>query len=58
MVYLNYEDFAKIPGNFKIGDMIELLTHFKKKNSTIFINYYKKDGNSAAKEEDEKEKNL
>ena len=58
MVYLNYEDFGKIPGNFKIGDMIELLTHFKKKNSTIFINYYKKEGNSAAKEEDEKEKNL
>ena len=55
MVYLNYEDFSKIPGNFKIGDMIELLTHFKKKNSTIFINFYKKEINPEIKEEDEKE---
>ena len=56
MVYLNYEDFNKIPGNFKIGDMIELLTHFKKKNSTIFINYYQKEGNPSSQNEDEKEK--
>ena len=53
MVYLNYEDFSKIPGNFKIGDMIELLTHFKKRNSTIFINYYKKEANIQSKEEEE-----
>ena len=57
MVYLNYEDFSKIPGNFKIGDMIELLTHFKKKNSTIFINYYKKEGSSQSEQEDEKIQN-
>ena len=43
MVYLNYEDIEKIPGDFKMGDLIELLTHYKKKNSTIFINYYKKE---------------
>ena len=43
MIYLNYEDFSKIPGNFKMDDMIELLAFFKKKNSTIFINYYKKE---------------
>ena len=43
MVYLNYEDIEKIPGDFKMGDLVELLTHFKKKNSTIFINYYKKE---------------
>ena len=57
MVYLNYEDFSKIPGNFKIGDMIELLTHFKKKNSTIFINYYKREEN-IEKEEDEKDNDI
>ena len=43
MVYLNYEDIEKIPGDFKMGDLVELLTHFKKKNSTIFINYYKRE---------------
>ena len=53
MVYLNYEDFSKIPGNFKIGDMIELLTHFKKRNSTIFINYYKKENSSQVQQEKE-----
>ena len=58
MVYLNYEDFSKIPGNFKIGDMIELLTHFKKKNSTIFINYYKKEGTSQSEQEEEKTQNI
>ena len=61
MVYLNYEDFSKIPGNFKIGDMIELLTHFKKKkkkNSTIFINYYKKEGTSQPEQEEEKTQNI
>ena len=26
-----------------MGDLVELLTHFKKKNSTIFINYYKRE---------------
>ena len=57
MVYLNYEDFSKIPGNFKIGDMIELITHFKKKNSTIFINYYKREVSSQSEQEDEKVQN-
>ena len=43
MVYLNYEDFSKIPGDFKMEDMIEFLTFLKKKNSSIFINFYKKE---------------
>ena len=31
MVYLNYEDFSKIPGDFKMEDMIEFLAFLKKK---------------------------
>ena len=52
MIYLNHADFEKIPGNFKVDDLLELLAFFKKKNSTIFINYYK---NEEYKEEEENE---
>ena len=54
MIYLNYEEFGKIPGNFKMEDMIELLGFFKKKKSKIFINYYK--GESATEEDKNKKK--
>ena len=52
MVYLNYEDFSKIPGDFKMEDMIEFLTFLKKKNSTIFINFYKKEISSQPQQEE------
>ena len=52
MVYLNYEDFSKIPGDFQMEDMIEFLTFLKKKNSTIFINFYKKEISSQPQQEE------
>jgi hypothetical protein len=55
MIYLNYDDFSKIPGDFKMEDMIELLTFFKKKNSSIFINYYKKEKTPPQEEETSKQ---
>ena len=57
MIYLNYDDFSKIPGDFKMEDMIELLTFFKKKNSSIFINYYKKEKILPQEEEKSKQDN-
>jgi len=54
MIYLNSEDFSKIPGNFKMEDMIELLEFFKRKKSKIFINYYK--GESGEEEDKNKKK--
>ena len=52
LIYLNYEDISKIPGDFKMKYLIELLEHFKKKKSTIFINFYK---NEPTEEEKTKE---
>ena len=52
LIYLNHEDIAKIPGDFKIRDLLELLVFFKKKKSNIFINFYK---NEPSKEEKEKQ---
>ena len=57
MIYLNFEDFSKIPGDFKLDDMVELLAFFKKKNSTIFINYYKKETPPPPPEEKNNQKN-
>ena len=56
MIYLNYADIEKIPGNFKVDDLLELLAFFKKKNSSIFINYYK-DEEYKEEEENEEEQN-
>ena len=53
LVYFNFDDLNKIPGNFKLEDMYELLEFFKKKKSTIFLNYFKEENNN---ENDEKEK--
>ena len=55
LIYLNFEDLNKIPGNFKLEDMYELLEFFKKKKSTIFINYYKEEKENEEMEEKEKE---
>jgi hypothetical protein len=42
----------KIPGNFKLDDLLELLYFFKKKGNTIFINFYK---NEKPEEKDDKD---
>mgnify|MGYP006873043318 FL=1 len=51
MIYINFSELDKIPGNFKLDDLLELLCFFKKKNTTIFINYYK---NEKPEEKDDK----
>ena len=56
LIYLNYEDLAKIPGDFKIKYLIELLEHFKKKKSNIFINFYKCEPTQKEKKEEEDKK--
>ena len=40
MVFFNHDDLEKIPGDFKIKDLYELLEFFKKKKTNIFINFY------------------
>ena len=56
LIYLNYEEISNIPGTFKIPYLIELLEHFKKKKSTIFINFYKNEPGLKEKENEEKMK--
>ena len=60
LIYINYEEISNIPGYFKINYLIELLEHFKKKKSNIFINFYKneeyKSEEDKKKEKEEKEK--
>ena len=51
LIYLNFEDLNKISGNYKPEDMFELLQFFKKKKSTIFINFYQEE----KEKEDEKQ---
>ena len=41
MIYINYIDLKKIPGDFKMRDLLELLKFFKNKGSTLFVNFYK-----------------
>ena len=41
MAYINYVDIKKIPGDFKMRDLLELLRFFKNKGTTIFVNFYK-----------------
>ena len=53
LIYLNFEDLNKISGNYKPEDMFELLQFFKKKKSTIFINFYQ----GEKEKEDEKKEN-
>ena len=41
LVYINYVDIKKIPGDFKMKDLFELIRFFKNKGSTLFVNFYK-----------------
>ena len=57
LIYINHEDIEKIPGDFKMGDLLELLLFFKKKKSNIFINFYKNEKvEKEPKDEEEKKK--
>ena len=39
-VYVNYVETKEIPGDFKMGDLLELLAFFRKKGSTVFVSFY------------------
>ena len=61
LIFLNYSDFKKIPKDFQMNDLFELLDFFKKNGSIIFINFYnqpneleeeKKDTKNAKEKED------
>ena len=54
MIYLKFADLEKIPGNFKPDDLLELFAFFKKKNTSIFINYYKDEEYKEEEKEDKK----
>ena len=41
LAYINYNDMKRVPGDFKMHDLVELLDFFKSKGTTIFINFYK-----------------
>ena len=41
LVYINYVDIKKIPGDFKMMDLLELLKFFKSKGSVLFVNFYR-----------------
>ena len=41
MAYINYNDVKKVPGDFKLSDLNELLRFFKSKGTLIFVNFYK-----------------
>ena len=41
MAYINFADVKRIPGDFKMGDLFELLKFFKAKGTIIFVNFYR-----------------
>ena len=41
MAYINYTDVKRVPGDFKMSDLLELLKFFKSKGTTIFVNFYR-----------------
>ena len=41
MMYINYVDVKKMPGDFKMRDLLELIKFFKNKGTTLFVNFYK-----------------
>ena len=55
MVYINYSDAKKIPGDFKMKDLLELLKFFKSKGSTLFVNFYKPKKKKVQEEPEEPE---
>ena len=40
LVFLNYSDIEKIPGDFQMNDLIDLLNFFQKNGSNIFVNFF------------------
>ena len=40
LIYINYNEIEKIPGDFQLDDLYDLLTLFRNKGSTIFFNFY------------------
>ena len=57
MIYINYVDIKKIPGDFKMRDLLELLKFFKNKGSTLFVNFYKPKKPKVPEEPEEPEDN-
>ena len=41
MAYINFADVKRVPGDFKMSDLLELLRFFKSKGTTIFVNFYR-----------------
>ena len=41
MAYINYPDMKRVPGDFKMRDLLELLKFFKSKGTLLFVNFYK-----------------
>ena len=41
MAYINYVDMKRVPGDFKMRDLLELIKFFKSKVTLIFVNFYK-----------------
>ena len=53
MAYINYVDMKHVPGDFKMGDLNELLRFFKSKGTLIFVNFYKPKKSKIEVEEEE-----
>ena len=41
LAYINFVDMKRVPGDFKMSDLLELLKFFKSKGTTLFVNFYK-----------------
>ena len=55
--YINYVDIKKIPGDFKMRDLLELIKFFKNKGTTLFVNFYKPKKPKIPEEPEEPEDN-
>ena len=41
MAYINFVDVKRVPGDFRMSDLLELLKFFKSKGTILFVNFYK-----------------
>ena len=41
MAYINFVDVKRVPGDFRMSNLLELLKFFKAKGTIIFVNFYK-----------------
>ena len=41
LAYINFVDVKRVPGNFQMSDLLELLKFFKSKGTILFVNFYK-----------------